>query len=146
MHNADHSAADKDGNGLSALDGQRRPLVALAIGLLAGFCLLLAGLLAWSAWHAWHAVQEDSRVATANMARALASHAETSIKLGDAVLDEMVERVEHDGLGDAAMARLTGRRGGGRGLSSESWRRRLRATAGDRAGISHYQTFIISAT
>lgn len=109
MHDTDHSAADKDGHGLSALDGQRRPLVALAVGLLAGFCLLLAGLQGWSAWHAYQAVREDSRVATTNMARALASHAETSIKLGDAVLAEVVERIEHDGLGEAATARLTGR-------------------------------------
>ena len=109
MHDADHSAAEQDGHGLSALDGQRRPLVALAVGLLACFCLLLAGLQGWSAWHAYDAVQEDSRVATTNMARALATHAETSIKLGDAVLAEMVERIEHDGLGAAATARLTGR-------------------------------------
>jgi len=109
MHDANHSAADHDGQGLSAPDGQRRPLVALAVGLLACFCLLLGGLQGWSAWHAYEAEREDSRVATANMARALATHAETSIRLGDAVLTEMVERVEHDGLGEAATARLTGR-------------------------------------
>jgi diguanylate cyclase (GGDEF)-like protein len=104
MHNADH-----DGEGLSALDGQRRPLVALAVGLLSCFCLLLAGLQGWSAWRAYEAEREDSRVATANMARALASHAETSIRLGDAVLAEVVERIERDGLSDGATARLTGR-------------------------------------
>jgi diguanylate cyclase (GGDEF)-like protein len=109
MHDADHSAADLDGHGLSALDGQRRPMVALVVGLLAGFFLLLAGLQGWSAWRAYEAVGEDSRVATTNMARALASHAETSIRLGDAVLTEVVERIEHDGLGEAATARLTGR-------------------------------------
>jgi diguanylate cyclase (GGDEF)-like protein len=109
MHDADHGAVDHDGHGLSALDGQRRPLVALAVGLLACFCLLLAALQGWSAWRAYQTEQEDSRIATANMARALASHAETSIKLGDAVLAEMVERIEHDGLGEAATARLTGR-------------------------------------
>ena len=109
MHDANHSAADRDGQGLSALDGQRRPLVALAVGLIAGFCLLLASLQGWSAWHAYEAAEEDSRVATTNITRALASHAETSIKLGDAVLAEMVERIEHDGLGEAATARLTGR-------------------------------------
>ena len=109
MHDADHSAADHDGHGLSALDGQRRPMVALVVGLLVGFFLLLAGLQGWSAWRAYQAVGEDSRVATTNMARALASHAETSIRLGDAVLTEVVERIEHDGLGEAATARLTGR-------------------------------------
>jgi diguanylate cyclase (GGDEF)-like protein len=108
MHKSDQSA-DQAGEGLSALDGQRRPLVALAVGLLSCFCLLLAGMQGWSAWHAYRAVQEDSRVATANMARALAAQTETSIKLGDAVLADMVERIEQDGLGDGATARLTGR-------------------------------------
>jgi diguanylate cyclase (GGDEF)-like protein len=109
MQSADHSADEHAGHGMSALDGQRHPLVALAVGLLACFCLLLAALQGWSAWHAYQAVLEDSRVATTNMARALASHAETSIKLGDAALDEMVERIEHDGLTGASMVRLTAR-------------------------------------
>ena len=98
-----------DDPALPVPDGSRRPLATLAIVLLSCFCVLLAALQAWSAWHAYRAELEDSRVTTANMARALASHAETSIKLGDAVLAEMVERVEHDGMDDAAAARLTQR-------------------------------------
>jgi diguanylate cyclase (GGDEF)-like protein len=112
MHISDDSAGhggEHAGSALPVLDGARRPLVALAVGLLSCFCLLLAGLEAWSAWHAYRAELENSRVATANMARALASHAETSIKLGDTVLAEMVERIEHDGLGDGATVRLTRR-------------------------------------
>ena len=109
MHNADHGAADHDGHGLSALDGQRRPLVALTVGLLCCFCVLLAALQGWSAWRGYEAEREDSRIATANMTQALASHAETSIKLADAVLAEMVERIEHDGLDDEATTRLTDR-------------------------------------
>jgi diguanylate cyclase (GGDEF)-like protein len=110
MHNPDDGAGhgtDRAGPALPALDGPRRPLVALTVTLLSCFCLLLAGLQGWSAWHAYRTRLEDSRVATANMTRALASHAETSIKLGDAVLAEMVERIEHDGLDDAATERLT---------------------------------------
>jgi diguanylate cyclase (GGDEF)-like protein len=112
MHNAADSAdqgSDPAAPGLSALDGQSRPLVGPAIALLTCFFLLLAALQGWSAWHAYRTELEDSRVATANMVRALASHAETSIKLGDAVLAEIVERIEHDGLDDEATARLTGR-------------------------------------
>jgi diguanylate cyclase (GGDEF)-like protein len=90
-------------------DGSRRPLATLAIVLLSCFCVLLAALQAWSAWRAYRTELDDSRVTTANMARALTSHAETSIKLGDAVLAEMVERIEHDGMDDAATARLTQR-------------------------------------
>ena len=107
MHNDDE--ADHAGHGAPALAAQHRPLARLAVALVSCFCLLLACLQGWSAWRAYRAELEDGRVETANMARALASHAQTSIKLGDAVLAEMVERVEHDGMGDAATARLTGR-------------------------------------
>jgi diguanylate cyclase (GGDEF)-like protein len=110
MQNADDSADPGTGQAATAMPAApRRPLVALVVGLLMLFCLLLAGLQGWSAWHAYQAQLEDSRVVTANMARALASHAETSIRLGDAVLSEMVERVEHDGLSDAATEHLTKR-------------------------------------
>jgi diguanylate cyclase (GGDEF)-like protein len=112
MDNSDDGAghdSERAGPALPVLEGPHRPLVALAVGLLSCFCLLLAGLAAWSAWHAYRTQLENSRVATANISRALASHAETSIKLGDAVLAEMVERIEHDGLDEEAMTRLTNR-------------------------------------
>ena len=110
MQNADDSADPSTGQAGTATPAvPRRPLAALVVGLLVLSCLLLAGLQGWSAWHAYDAQLEDSRIVTANMVRALASHAETSIRLGDAVLSEMVERIEHDGLGDAATEHLTKR-------------------------------------
>ena len=83
---------------LSELRQQRRPLVALVVGLVACFCLLVVGIQAWSVWHARDVALRDSAVATTNMARALASHAQTSIKLGDAVLSEIVERIGREGM------------------------------------------------
>jgi diguanylate cyclase (GGDEF)-like protein len=110
MQNADDSAAPSTGQaGMAMPAAPRLPLAALVVGLLVLFCLVLAGLQGWSAWHAYEAQLEDSRIVTANMVRALAQHAETSIRLGDAVLSEMVERIEHDGLDEAATAHLTNR-------------------------------------
>jgi diguanylate cyclase (GGDEF)-like protein len=110
MQDAEDSADHGSGHaGRAAPAASRRPLAALVIGLLVAFCLLLAGLAGWSAWHAYDAQLEESRVVTLNMARALASHAEASIRLGDVLLSEMVERVEHDGMDDAATAHLTKR-------------------------------------
>ena len=106
MHNDD---ADHAGHSASAPAARHRPLARLAVALVSCFCLLLACLQGWSAWRAYRAELADSRIATANMARALASHAQTSIKLGDAALAEMIERIEHDGMGVAATARLTAR-------------------------------------
>jgi diguanylate cyclase (GGDEF)-like protein len=91
---------------LAKLKQQRRPVVALALALLACFCLALVGVQVWSVMHARDAALRDSGVATANMARALASHAQTSIKLGDAVLSEIAERIERDGLTPNEIARM----------------------------------------
>ncbi|MBW8900661.1 MAG: hypothetical protein JF619_21650, partial [Massilia sp.] len=110
MQNADDSTDPSTGQAAAATPATpRRPLAAPVVWLLVSFCLLLAGLHGWSAWHAYHVQMEDSRIVTANMVRALASHAETSIRLGDAVLSEMVDRVEHDGMDDAATEHLTKR-------------------------------------
>jgi diguanylate cyclase (GGDEF)-like protein len=79
---------------ISELKQQRRPVVALTIALLTCFCLLMIGVQVWSVLHARDAALRDAGVATANMARALASHAQTSIKLGDAVLAEIGERMQ----------------------------------------------------
>jgi len=82
---------------LQRLDDQRKPMVTRAVFLLACFCLVLLGLHAWSLWNGRQGDLRDSATSTANMARALASHAERSLNVTDSVLAEMVERVEHDG-------------------------------------------------
>jgi hypothetical protein len=103
-HSNDH--ADRR---LQRLDQMRQPLVTRAILLLAGFCLLLVSLHGWSLWTARQHQLEQTGVNTANMARALASQAESSIKLGDAALSEIVERYQHDGLDGAAGERMNTR-------------------------------------
>jgi diguanylate cyclase (GGDEF)-like protein len=94
---------------LQRLDQMRKPLVTRSIVLLAGFCLFLVGLHAWSLWASRQHQLEQTAVNTANMARALASQAESSLKLGDAALSEIVERYEHDGLEGAAEQRMHAR-------------------------------------
>jgi len=91
---------------LDHLDQKRRPLVGRSIALLAAFCLLLAGVYAWSLWSARQGQLQQTAASTSNMARALAAQAETSFKIADAILAETVERVEHDGIEGAAGDRL----------------------------------------
>ena len=80
---------------IDRLDQLCKPLVKRTIVLLVGICLLLVGLHLWSLWAARMSEIDSTGTSTANMARALASHAERTVALGDTVLDEMVERAEH---------------------------------------------------
>jgi len=80
---------------IDRLDELCKPMVKRTITLIAGISLLLVGLHLWSLWAARLSEIDSTGTSTANMARALASHAERTVELGDAVLDEMVERAEN---------------------------------------------------
>lgn len=80
---------------IDRLDQLCRPMVKRTILLIGGISLLLIALHLWSLFAARQAEIDGTGVSTANMARALASHAERTVELGDAVLDEMVERAEN---------------------------------------------------
>jgi diguanylate cyclase (GGDEF)-like protein len=82
---------------LERLDRLRKPLVWRAIVLVGIFCALLVGLNIWSLVALREGELNDTAQSTANMARALASHAERSMKVGDGILSELVDRAEHDG-------------------------------------------------
>ena len=84
---------------LQRLDQQRQPIMLRSILLMAGFCLMLVSLHAWSLWASRQGELQETAVSTANMARALASHAERSLNTADAVLAELVERAREDGPG-----------------------------------------------
>jgi diguanylate cyclase (GGDEF)-like protein len=60
----------------------------------------------WSSWNAHHAQLREEQTATSNMARALAQHAESTVKVADTVLLGVVERLDTDGTGAASLARL----------------------------------------
>ena len=76
------------------LERLRKPLVKRSLVLIVSVCLLLVGLHVWSLLASRQAEIVNTGTSTANMARALASHAERTIDLGDAILDEMVTRAE----------------------------------------------------
>nr|WP_314541151.1 diguanylate cyclase [uncultured Massilia sp.] len=94
---------------LERLDRLRRPILVRSIVLLAGFCALLIGLHGWSLWASRQHQLKETGISTENMARALASHAERSIKVGGAILAEIVERGEHDSLDGASGERIHAR-------------------------------------
>ena len=91
---------------LTRLNNLRRPLIGRSIVLLACLCALLVGIYGWSLWTARQRHLEETAVSTANMARALASHAERSIEVADVVLAEMVERAENDDIEGAGRERM----------------------------------------
>jgi diguanylate cyclase (GGDEF)-like protein len=81
---------------LSRLDSQRQPVLLRLRAFLCCFCLLIVGLQGWSLWASRQAQLAESAVDTSNMAHAFAAHAESVLKVGDAILSEMVDRVERD--------------------------------------------------
>jgi diguanylate cyclase (GGDEF)-like protein len=90
----------------SPLDDRKRPITAAAVTFVVLVCLSLTAEFVWNLWNARHAQLRETQTATSNMARALAQHAETTIKVADTVLLGVVERLETDGTGDASLARL----------------------------------------
>ena len=78
-------------------------LVRLFVLLVCAFVLLLIG------WHTRHAREleiTEAKVTTANLARSLADHAQSTIDAADALVTGLVERLEVDGISDPALARL----------------------------------------
>ncbi|MBN3759480.1 response regulator [Burkholderia sp. Ac-20365] len=69
-------------------------------------CALLIGSDAWRSVTSRQDQMEEMSVAAANLARAMAQHADDTIKQADTTLVGVVERVEHDGVGPAALDRL----------------------------------------
>jgi diguanylate cyclase (GGDEF)-like protein len=97
------------GDHLDHLDQLRKPLIVRAITLILCFCLFLIALHVSSLVASRQGQLGDTATGTANMARALASHAERSIKMGEAILGELVERTEYGQLDSEETARLQAR-------------------------------------
>ena len=102
-------ATDSDIPRLQRLDEQRKPIVLRSVFLMSCFCLMLVGLHGWSLWMSREGQLADSATSTANMARALASHAERSLRIADAVLAEIVEKVDQNGAGPLDAGRMHAR-------------------------------------
>jgi diguanylate cyclase (GGDEF)-like protein len=79
---------------------RRRSLSRRAVAFLALACLSLIAVVGWSSYSAYQNDLSEARTSTANMARALADHAEASIGLVDTILSSVVERVENGEVAD----------------------------------------------
>ncbi len=69
-------------------------------------CLALVALDGLNSWHSRRVQLQQMSVATSNLARAMAQQADDTIKQADTALVGMVERMEYDGTGPAAIERL----------------------------------------
>lgn len=69
-------------------------------------CVLLIGTDVWRSLAARRAQLDEMTTATSNLARAMAQHANDTFRQADVTLLGMVERVEEDGTGPEALARL----------------------------------------
>ncbi|MDQ1923087.1 sensor domain-containing diguanylate cyclase [Massilia pseudoviolaceinigra] len=83
---------------MTDLDGKKRPLIAIAASFLLVVCISLVAVQGWSIYSARETQLAQSAAATANMARALADHADSTIELVDTILASVVESVQHDGI------------------------------------------------
>ena len=91
---------------LQSLKDKKRPAARLVTGLLTLSCFLLCMLAGWEIWTARQRALHEAEVATTNMARTLALHSETTMKVAEVVLEDMVERAEQGGLAAAGGERL----------------------------------------
>lgn len=90
----------------SQFDDRKRPLTVAAVAFVVLVCLSLTAEFVWNRWNARHDQLRDTQIATSNMALALAQHAENTVRVADAVLLGVVERLETDGTGAASLERL----------------------------------------
>ena len=91
---------------LRGLSDKKRPLIAVMSVAMLLICLALAGACAWFVWSS-HAIRlREAQVSTENMARTLASQANTAFKIADVMLDDIVERSQRDGSTGEAGQRL----------------------------------------
>ncbi|HEX8612093.1 MAG TPA: sensor domain-containing diguanylate cyclase [Telluria sp.] len=90
--------AEKQLSPVAELDGKKRPLITIAASFLFVVCISLVAVQGWSIYSARETQLAQSAASTANMARAVADHADSTIELVDTILAGVVESVQHDGI------------------------------------------------
>jgi diguanylate cyclase (GGDEF)-like protein len=90
--------AEKQLSPVAELDGKKRPLIAIAASFLFFVCISLVAVQGWSIYSARETQLAQSAASTANMARAVADHADSTIELVDTILAGVVDSVEHEGI------------------------------------------------
>ncbi|AIY42267.1 response regulator receiver modulated diguanylate cyclase [Collimonas arenae] len=84
----------------------RLPVTLLAGAFVVLVCMSLISIDGWRSWHAREIQMGESVVATSNLARTLAQHADDTFKDADAALVGLVERLSVDGTSATALDRL----------------------------------------
>lgn len=84
----------------------RPSIIWRAITFVVIVCLSLVALDAWRSWTARVVELGEMDVATSNLSRAMAQQADDTFKEADTALLGIVERMQHDGTGQAALTRL----------------------------------------
>ena len=69
-------------------------------------CLMMLGLQGWIEWEARAAQARETEASLVNLATSLTQHADDTIDVADTVLAMLVEGIETDGTGPAALARI----------------------------------------
>lgn len=88
----------------------RLPRIPIVLRVAAFIVIVCASLIALDGWRTWSARQTqlyEGGVFTANLARSLAQHANDTLTAADTLLVGLVDAVEVDGSGPAALVRLT---------------------------------------
>jgi diguanylate cyclase (GGDEF)-like protein/PAS domain S-box-containing protein len=86
------------------VDQARLPIRAATFVMLV--CVVILALGGWREWASRNAVLKNAEADMSNLARSLMQHADDTLELADVVLIGMVDRLETDGTGSAATARL----------------------------------------
>ncbi|MTW00781.1 sensor domain-containing diguanylate cyclase [Pseudoduganella ginsengisoli] len=85
---------------------KRLPVTFWATVFVAIVCLSLVAIDGWRSLNARTELLASAERATANLARSMAQHADDTIKAADISLADVVERIEVDGTGPQALARM----------------------------------------
>ncbi|MFZ6735005.1 sensor domain-containing diguanylate cyclase [Undibacterium sp. Ji42W] len=85
---------------------KKASLTGLVLGFVMLVCLSLIFMDGWRSWTARKNQLQEAEVSTANMARAIAQHADDTIKAADTALLGIVERIQADGTSAPALERL----------------------------------------
>lgn len=94
------------GQRLQPLQNRKRPLLAWMSICCVLVCALMIGVSGWIVISTREVRLREAQVTTQNMARTLAAQAYMEIRIADVVLEDIVERIHHAGMGEAALERL----------------------------------------
>ncbi|MFZ6658109.1 sensor domain-containing diguanylate cyclase [Undibacterium sp. TJN19] len=85
---------------------KRTSITWFAVGFVVLVCLSLIFIDGWRSWAARKNQLREMEISTSNMARAIAQHADDTIKSADTALIGLTERIQADGIAPAALVRL----------------------------------------